>query len=56
VPGVNPQPPATAMASSLAPIDPDAFESSGRNFGRLSAVVELPHKPIVFLLLFLQEY
>jgi hypothetical protein len=52
MPGDKPQPPATAMAFSLAPPDPAAFESIGRNLGRLSADVLDPHNGI-FILLFL---
>ena len=55
MPGVNPQPPETAMAFSLAPPDPAAFESIGRNLGLLSASVSFPHNGIVFLLI-LYEY
>jgi len=49
-PGANPHPPIVAKISSLAPVLPLALESIGRNFGRLSAEFELPHKPILFLL------
>ena len=55
-PGESAQPPDVAMASCLEPPESCPFESIGRNLGRLSAVVLFPHKPIVFLLLFLQEY
>ena len=49
-PGDKPQPPATAIAFSLAPIEPDALLSTGKNFGLSSAAVVVPHKPILFLL------
>jgi hypothetical protein len=54
-PGVKPHPPSTAMAFSLAPDDPAAFESTGRNLGRLSADVLDPHNGILFLLLFFKN-
>ena len=50
VPDWSAQPAFTAIAFSLAPPAPTAFESSLRNLGLLSAVVLTPHKPIVFLL------
>ena len=48
-PAERAHPPATAITSCLEPPDPCAFESTGRNLGRLSAVVLDPHKLIVFL-------
>jgi hypothetical protein len=50
MPGDRPQPPVVAIAFSLAPPEPAALLSTGRNLGRLSALAELPHKPILILL------
>jgi hypothetical protein len=47
-PGARPQPPATAIMFSLAPDDPAALLSTGRNFGLSSSAVVVPHKPILF--------
>jgi hypothetical protein len=48
-PGVKPQPPATAIACSLEPVEPAAFLSTGKNFGLSESAVVVPHKPLLFL-------
>jgi len=54
-PGDNPQPPATAIQCSLAPVEPAALLSTGKNFGLSSAAVVVPHR-LIFFLLFQIEY
>ena len=49
-PGDRAHPPVEAMQFSRAPEEPAALLSTGRNLGRLSAVLDFPHKPIFLLL------
>ena len=52
-PGDNAQPLLDAIRCSLAPVEPAALLSTGRNFGLSPSAVVVPHK-LIFLSLFLR--
>jgi hypothetical protein len=51
-PGDKPHPPLTAIKCSLAPVEPFALLSIGRNLGLSLSAVVVPHNGIIFLLLY----